>query len=314
MWCRNRAGTLHTWWWIDTTPLRVTRQMTRPAAPAPRFVTSAPITSGQMWLIVAWVLLGSELVRQLIGVLGVEGTATKSALQAGFYGVIVLWILWLRRRNGLDVPHLFGPPPTRLSRIVPVLAGPLGALIWMGLYSPLVYGPLLHGGAGTPPVSLESGVDWGHPASALLRLAILIGLGPAVEEILFRGILLNRMTQTLGASAASGLLALLFAAAHVAFLPSLVLAVMVTALYRRTGSLWIAISAHSLNNALVVLWMSGGAWLFSRHGAGLTWAGLLWTARAALLVGVVGLVLIFRSRALRASPAQPRSHDALLIT
>jgi membrane protease YdiL (CAAX protease family) len=269
-----------------------------------RFVTSAPITSAQLWLIIAWVLAGGELVRYLGREAGAGATTTKNGLAIGFYGVIVLWMLWLRRRNGLDVPRLLGPPPTRPSRMLVVLAGPSLTLVWLGLWTALLYAQAVQAGPAAPLPPPDDVIDWRHPTSALLRLGIVVGLGPAVEELLFRGILLNRVTQMLGASAAGGLLALLFAAGHVKFLPALCLALLVTVLYRRTGSLWIAMGAHSLNNALVVVWSAAVAWLISRNGAQVTWPGLLWIARAALLTGVIGLVLVFRSRALHATAAE----------
>lgn len=74
------------------------------------------------------------------------------------------------------------------------------------------------------------------------------------------------------------------------------------------------VGAHSLKNALVIAWMSAGAWLVSRPGARLTWPGLIWTARAALLVGVIGLVLIFRSRAPLAESVEPLPHNEPTIS
>lgn len=136
-------------------------------AAAGRYITSAPVTSTQMWLIVAWILAGSELGLQLSRAAGPDATATTHAWQLGFYGVLVLWVLWLRRGNGLNVPRLFGPPPTQLSRIYPVVAGPSLALVWMGLWTLMLHAGVAQAGPTSPPPALEDFLDWRHPASAL---------------------------------------------------------------------------------------------------------------------------------------------------
>ena len=84
-------------------------------------------------------------------------------------------------------------------------------------------------------------------------IALTIGLAPVVEEILFRGIFYPLVKQAGFPRTALWGVSLLFAASHfnaMAFVPLLVLAVLLTLLYERTNNLLAPIAAHSLFNTL----------------------------------------------------------------
>ena len=86
---------------------------------------------------------------------------------------------------------------------------------------------------------------------ALAAAAIL--LAPIAEEMLFRGILYPAIKQAGYPRLALWGTSLLFAAVHanvLIFLPLLVLALALTALYERTNNLLAPITAHALFNAL----------------------------------------------------------------
>lgn len=103
-----------------------------------------------------------------------------------------------------------------------------------------------------------------QPAVQVLRIAsswkertalgiVTIFLAPVAEEILFRGILYPWVKSYGFPRLALWGTALLFAAVHfnvLILLPLLLLAVLLTNLYERTGNLLASISAHSLFNAL----------------------------------------------------------------
>jgi membrane protease YdiL (CAAX protease family) len=106
--------------------------------------------------------------------------------------------------------------------------------------------------------------DLGALASPALRvpLALLVvSLGPLVEELLFRGVLLSAMMRFVPASTATAASALLFACVHLPdlnflwyALPNLMLLGVVLAWLRlRSGSIWPAVLAHAVNNALAVV-------------------------------------------------------------
>jgi membrane protease YdiL (CAAX protease family) len=92
------------------------------------------------------------------------------------------------------------------------------------------------------------------PAPALFIWAAL--LAPVVEELYFRGHLLDAFTQRLGPVWAASITTIVFAAIHgiPAFLPAyLVFALLLLGLRRRTGRLVAPILAHMVNNAAALL-------------------------------------------------------------
>lgn len=104
----------------------------------------------------------------------------------------------------------------------------------------------------------------GAQASPLLRfpLALLVvTAGPLVEELLFRGVLLSAAMRYVPAGTASFATALLFASVHLPdlgflwyALPNLLLLGLVLAWLRlQSESIWPAVIAHSVNNALAVV-------------------------------------------------------------
>ncbi len=90
--------------------------------------------------------------------------------------------------------------------------------------------------------------------SSRLVLAVLaIFLAPVAEEILFRGVMYPAVKQAGFPRLALWGVSLLFACVHfnlVTFVPLLVLALVLTALYERTDNLLAPIAAHALFNAL----------------------------------------------------------------
>lgn len=109
-----------------------------------------------------------------------------------------------------------------------------------------------------------AGVRWGEVGVGALGRAVLLAvvLGPLIEEILYRGVLQRALAHRLGIRVALPVTAVVFALLH---LPDMGLG-HVTAgllygwLYHRSGSLWLAIVVHSLDNAVAIAvhaWLVG---------------------------------------------------------
>lgn len=95
-----------------------------------------------------------------------------------------------------------------------------------------------------------------------LPLALLVvSLGPLVEELLFRGVLLSSLARHVGSGWAIVLTAAMFACVHLPdlsflwyALPNLALLGLVLGWLRvRSGSIWPAVLAHGVNNLLAVV-------------------------------------------------------------
>lgn len=111
------------------------------------------------------------------------------------------------------------------------------------------------------------GIEWLQPQSPLsdellgqgptraLSVGVLVALGPAAEEVFFRGFLLPALVQGIGAVPGVAAASAIFAVAHgdiAVVLPVFVSGVILSWLYVQTGSLWPPFLAHSVQNSLAV--------------------------------------------------------------
>ena len=82
--------------------------------------------------------------------------------------------------------------------------------------------------------------------------AVLVLLAPAAEELIFRGLVQNRLKEGWGVRVGIVLSALLFGAYHgnmVQFIYAFLMGLLLAALYEKTHSIWIPIAAHMASNA-----------------------------------------------------------------
>jgi membrane protease YdiL (CAAX protease family) len=142
------------------------------------------------------------------------------------------------------------------------------AAIWyaiavaVGLLTPLIGGKLtelLAHGHAVPQDVKQIGGDAGFGFRIALTLGV-VSIGPLVEELLFRGVLLSALLRRLRVVWAMLASAALFALVHLFdlhwlwyALPNLALLGMVLAWLRlRSGSLWPSVIAHGCNNLLAM--------------------------------------------------------------
>ncbi|HSV73325.1 MAG TPA: CPBP family intramembrane glutamic endopeptidase [Chthonomonadales bacterium] len=110
------------------------------------------------------------------------------------------------------------------------------------------------------PVPFIKGAEGDLGAMAAILLAVAVG-APVAEELFFRGWLQRCARERFGVLASVLISAALFALAHGG--PVLILAIFPMGLllgwaYERTGSLWVVILMHAVNNGAATL----GVWLF----------------------------------------------------
>ncbi|MHB1271254.1 MAG: CPBP family intramembrane glutamic endopeptidase [Rhodanobacter sp.] len=173
---------------------------------------------------------------------------------------LTLWLTWRRWPQlwSLSRPPGFGftLPANRLFLVLAVAVG-LAAPLLGGLLTEL----LAHGHAVTQDIQ-QLGADTALPLRIPLVL-VVASLGPLVEELLFRGVLLSALLQRWRVGWAVAISSLLFALAHLSglqyqwyALPDLaLLALALAGLRLRSGSIWPGVVAHGVNNLLaVVVW------------------------------------------------------------
>ncbi len=109
---------------------------------------------------------------------------------------------------------------------------------------------------GIEPQGMKQAVEIARrPAQLLVALAVLAGLAPLVEELVFRGLLYGWLAGRWGTIVAWLVSSLAFAAAHAE--PAHIILVLPLGLWfgwlrRRTDSIWPSLVAHMANNALAV--------------------------------------------------------------
>lgn len=191
---------------------------------------------------------------------------TRAWLVLGTLGTAAPLTLWLIRHRWRAIWPLALPPGLGLVATRPafLLLG-----VGVGIVLPLVGGVLTHWLAHGREVTQDiKQLGDGSSASLRLLLAVLVTtLGPLVEEVLFRGLLLSALLHRLGRGWAIALSALLFGLVHLPDLnylwyavPNLVLLGLALAWLRlRAASLWPAVLAHGINNLIAVLaWFADG--------------------------------------------------------
>jgi len=155
------------------------------------------------------------------------------------------WILWrYRSRTGIEADAVAGPFHIPLLSVAPIGAVVFGLL--------LVVTPILLWLMHKVPWLAEHG-DYGTDNSPLGAFLFLLIVAPVSEELLFRGILLRGFVARYGERAAIPLSAVLFALAHVypiKFLSTYLLGILLAWLTVRFGSIWPAVMAHTMNNAI----------------------------------------------------------------
>ncbi|QZT37104.1 CPBP family intramembrane metalloprotease [Halosquirtibacter xylanolyticus] len=92
--------------------------------------------------------------------------------------------------------------------------------------------------------------------SQWVGIAKVVLIGPIIEELIFRGIIMNGFLRNYSKTKAILISALLFGFFHMnpwQFIPATILGVLVGILRAQTGSIWAAIAGHSIHNGLVYL-------------------------------------------------------------
>ncbi len=236
----------------------------------------------------AWVLLRA----------GTLGVATKGVVILQVHLFLVGLLVWLSYRRRVDVATILGPrPTTRQAVATTVTTAPLylcatGVSALYALAMTVVapgYGQWL--GEFDLPLWPDD------PLSTGLAVVSAVGLGPIIEEYLFRGWLLRRWARKWGRTPAILLTSALFAALHLhdpagSFVAGCVLGVV----YLRTTSLAIPLAIHGLTNVVSFLW----GWL-ELQGilpdlSPATTRVLLWQALVTLPPGAVWLIQFLRGR------------------
>jgi membrane protease YdiL (CAAX protease family) len=264
--------------------------------PLPR-LSPTPVRAPGAWAALGWIALyfaaqavGSGVIAVIMAVaigafrtwldLTRAGDIIRAMLnRPGMQALLVILTLTLAasvvvllvQRRWPQLWSLARPPGFGFVR--PARASFLLLAVVIGLAAPLIGGWLTQWLAQGHPVTQDirqlgesTPLGWRIPL-----VLVVVCLGPLVEELLFRGVLLSALLQRWSSTAAIGLSSLAFALAHLPglswqlfALPDLLLLALALAWLRlRSGSIWPSVVAHGANNLLAV-----AAWFIAAHPGG----------------------------------------------
>jgi membrane protease YdiL (CAAX protease family) len=191
-----------------------------------------------------------------------HSSAVAALVGTGLGNVATAFLLiWLYRRKGVSrVGAGLAPPPKGAFLLAVELA--LGMFLISVLHD-LAFDALL----GRPPVSnveplLTALFATGPRLPATIGLAlVVVGIAPAVEELVYRGVIYRAFRDRAGVWLAIAGSALVFAIAHFEpdhFLPLFLIGAALAWICERTSSLLPAIVMHAIYNALSLGLYLGG--------------------------------------------------------
>lgn len=227
-------------------------------------ITARALAGGALLSLVVLIPETAILVAMLAPAMGLSVEAVVSDLNPVlspllWYGNLLLWMAWLGRRNGLPLGPLLGafPPAHPWFRLIAWVLAMLGfswggfilSMSALALAAPQSVESILQqiNGQGTMVPSQ------GAVGVRLLSVLTLVVAAPIVEELLFRGFLLQRWAVKWGIRPAILVSSILFGLLHVNPIGLTMFGLMMAVIYIRSRQLWVTILAHSFNNAIAVL-------------------------------------------------------------
>jgi membrane protease YdiL (CAAX protease family) len=199
----------------------------------------SPVARLSLWPFVA-VCTGVFFMGGIIGSLDL----LKNLIGFLLYAVPLCWWAVTTRQRGHSVSEVMGPWPT-CRQLALMLVTVFAFLAFrVGCFSVLASLDLI------PEYWIRAAqARAAQPPPAWLDFLIAVLVAPCVEEVLFRGIVFRRSLRRMRPVFAALWSSLLFGLLHFDFVGSIVFGVVMVALYVQSGSLWLAIAAHALNNA-----------------------------------------------------------------
>ena len=211
--------------------------------------------------LIPWVIIGTIIVFVL---LSIADAVTQADLldsatgdlvgQIGVYAAVAVWIAYACRNSGADLGRLIGrvPPGFNWFPAVRLLATALVFSIGSWYVNAYLLSRLVPGTMEWL-MTLETPVADSVVSHALSTIIVIV-IAPAVEEVLFRGILIGRWATKWRLRTAVVATALVFGILHVFNIVGATALGLITALlYLQTGTLIVPIAFHAANNLVPTL-------------------------------------------------------------
>jgi membrane protease YdiL (CAAX protease family) len=184
-------------------------------------------------------------------VVSLPAAFNRTIPHAGYsiYFALIAWLAYESEHFGFSMKEFLRPIARdewrRLWLVLPAFMISIGCGLLLVL--------LIHASPETLRQMSEIDARGSSLADTLYLGLITVVVGPATEELVFRGIILQRWTRKWGFKRAAIFSSAIFAILHLNPIGAFVFAMLMVHLYTRTGSLRICIAAHMINNGFVFL-------------------------------------------------------------
>lgn len=215
-----------------------------------------------------------------------------------FYALLLTLVMILLARDGGSLARVMGRRPDATAIRWAVASGlALFGLSMASLYA--IFLPLSYIAPGFVDWWLfqdQMGLIWtdgdAHAVANTVQLLVGVVLGPFVEEVFFRGLLLTAWLRKMRSTWAVVWCSSCFALLHADLMGSFVFGVVTSLAFLRTGALWISVVIHVTNNALVWTLTATSLVFFGATDGGLAEFQASWWVG---LAGLLGLPLLIRA-------------------
>jgi hypothetical protein len=222
----------------------------------------SPFDRVRAWVVVVIVIAATvvvEVTRRTLAP-GLREDTSDVVSSVGFQVAVAVGLVLYLRGRGVSLRRLVGRAPrdwrawALAAMAAPLLVLSLGtAALQFSLLATLA--PKAAAGMQAAAAAATSA-----PSTALVLAQALAGvLAAAMEELLFRGVLLARWERRWGPVRAAVASSLCFGLLHLDLVGAFAFGMVMCVLYLRTRSLLVPILCHSLNNAVIALSDLGGA-------------------------------------------------------
>ncbi len=183
-----------------------------------------------------------------------EPATGEIAFMLSLYGALLAWIAWACRRSGVSLRRLVGRLPPGHSWLATLGLLAVTMIFSIGSWEVFAYG-LAVALPGVLEFLVEALASMPDPPLAYNVAVGLVAvvLAPVIEEVLFRGVLLNRWAAKWSVGTAVVATSIAFGLLHANPVGITVVGLVAAVLYLRTGTLLVPIAFHAANNLVATI-------------------------------------------------------------
>ncbi len=234
------------------------------------------------WLLLLLIITQFGLIAFVEGPTGIPIEGYISQL------ILIAWALIIIRKHDISMTQLMGKTPQNMNWL-PIIGLTVTLLVYaIGAIAAVIY-PIYT----LNPDFATKLLDAASKNSPIHTLILGVFIAPIVEEIIFRGFLLNRIGTKWNIRTAIILSSLIFALGHsIFFIGAFVIGIVFCLLYIKTKTLLVPMSAHVLYNSIV--WLGS---LVSQETGGFSseyWLQFLYQGLVAILISspIIFIIII----------------------